>query len=314
VLAACGLRKQFETRRGVLQVVRDVSFSIGRGEVFALLGPNGAGKTTTIKMIAGLVTPDAGSIHVLGRDVLRERAEAVVRLGAVLEGNRNIYWRMTAYENLLYFSTLKRVPRRKAAERAGRLLADFGLEAKRDELAQGFSRGMQQKLAIACALMHEPGLLLLDEPTLGLDLQSAERIQQQVLEVARAGVGVLLTTHQLELAEVLSQRVAIIREGELIQQGHTRELLRASERERYQIEVAAGLDAQRRSALAGLEVLITEEGPERCTLALDNPARERLYAVLQVLQPLPLVSVNKHRPKLADIFRELTSPSTGARP
>jgi ABC-2 type transport system ATP-binding protein len=304
-----GLFKELKTRRGALQVIRGIDFTIGRGEIFALLGSNGAGKTTTIKMIAGLITPDKGSIKVLGRDVVRERASILPSIGAVLEGNRNIYWRLTAHENLLYFSALKQMPRRGAAARADELLSALGLAPKRDELAQTFSRGMQQKLAIACALMHEPGLLLLDEPTLGLDVQSADHIQQHVVEVARSGVGVLLTTHQIELAEALSHRVAFLREGQIVKEGRTEDLLRTGEREIYQIEIAAALDEDRRGALASLDARIVNEEPERCTLEVMPQAGERLYAVLQVLAPLPLVSVNKQQSKLVDLFRQVTAPT-----
>jgi ABC-2 type transport system ATP-binding protein len=311
-VAVSGLFKEFKTRKGTLQVVRGVDFTIGRGEIFALLGPNGAGKTTTIKMIAGLVTPDKGDIKVLGWDVIRQRASVLSQTGAVMEGNRNIYWRLTAHENLLYFSALKQMPRHRASARADHLLSALGLAAKRDELAETLSRGMQQKLAIACALMHEPGLLLLDEPTLGLDLQSADHIQQQVVEVARSGVGVLLTTHQIELAEALSHRVAFLREGQIVREGRTRDLLRAGEHEIYEIEIAAALDEGRRGALASLEVRVTKEEPERCTLEVTHRTGERLYAVLQALAPLPLVSVNKRRPKLVDLFRQVTAKAEEA--
>jgi ABC-2 type transport system ATP-binding protein len=306
VLAVDALQKGFRTGKGLLQVVRGVSFTLQRGEVFALLGPNGAGKTTTIKMIARLVLPDEGTIQIAGKDIRHAPTESSGRLGAVLEGNRNVYWRLTARENLLYFAALHRVPRRKAAARAQELLAALDLESKSEALAQTLSRGMQQKLAIACALIHEPELLLLDEPTLGLDLDAADRIQAQVRAVTKAGTGVLLTTHQMDLAEVLADRVGIMREGQIIRQGTTAELLSAYEREYYLIEVAAALEPARRAALQSLGVEILEEEGARTVLQTKSLASEHLYATLKALEPLPLVTLNKQRPQLVEIFRQLT--------
>ncbi|HVG61338.1 MAG TPA: ABC transporter ATP-binding protein [Hyalangium sp.] len=305
-LAVDGLRKQFQSGKKAVQAVQGVSFTIQRGEVFALLGPNGAGKTTTIKMIANLVLPDTGKIQVAGWDLQSASTEAVSRIGAVLEGNRNIYWRMTSRENLLYFGALKRMPRKKLAARADELLVALGLEAKAHELAETLSRGMQQKLAFGCAIMHQPPLLLLDEPTLGLDLDSADRICEQVRALAKTGTGILLTTHQMDLAELLAQRVGIMREGQIIQQGGTRELLAAYEQEIFQIEVAAGLGAGRRTSLEALGVTILEEDAARSVLQVGQPVPERLYEVFQALAPLPLTSVTKQRPQLVDVFRKLT--------
>jgi ABC-2 type transport system ATP-binding protein len=306
VLTVEALKKGFPTKKGPMQAVRGVSFTIQRGEVFALLGPNGAGKTTTIKMIARLIIPDEGKIHVAGRDTSLEPTETMRRLGAVLEGNRNVYWRLTARENLLYFAALHQVPRKKAAAKADELLELMDLKKKRDSLVQTLSRGMQQKVAIACALVHEPELLLLDEPTLGLDVEASDRILEWVRQVSRAGTGILLTTHQMDLAEALADRVGIMREGQIIREGRTAELLAAYERGSYQIELAAALGAEKRAALTELGVQVLVEESARTVLQIENLTSERLYATLRILEPLPLVTVNKQRTQLVDVFRRLT--------
>ncbi|MEL7511116.1 MAG: ABC transporter ATP-binding protein, partial [Cyanobacteria bacterium J06554_3] len=192
-LASEGLRKSYGRRKRRFEAVRDVSLHIAAGEVLAFLGPNGAGKTTTIKMIAGLIRPDAGWVRIAGLDPHRQ-PDALQGVGAVLEGNRNLYWRLTPLENLEYFGVLRKMPRKAARERGLELLEAFDLLDKRKDPVQKLSRGMQQKIAIAVALIHKPQLLLLDEPTLGLDVEAGETVKQLVRQVAASGCAILLTT------------------------------------------------------------------------------------------------------------------------
>lgn len=166
------LRKTFRSGSGDVEAVRGISLKIEEGIVLGFLGPNGAGKTTTIKMIAGLVRPDSGSIRVAGLNP-HDGPEALRHIGAVLEGNRNIYWRLTPLENLEYFGVLKGMAAKVARAKGREILERFGLAEKMKSPVQELSRGMQQKIAIAVALVHEPSLLLLDEPTLGLDVEAA---------------------------------------------------------------------------------------------------------------------------------------------
>lgn len=161
--------------------VDGVSMTLEPGEIVAFLGPNGAGKTTTVKMIAGLILPTSGQVEVMGHDVARERIAAIRHLGAVLEGARNLYWRLPAWENLLYFGALRALPAQLLKARANMLLHLLDLHERRDQEVRHFSRGMQQKLAITAALLHDPEVLLLDEPTLGLDLQAARKVEETIL-------------------------------------------------------------------------------------------------------------------------------------
>ena len=165
VLEVEQLQKTYQSAGKTVEAVRNVSFNIESGEVLAFLGANGAGKTTTIKMIAGLILPDRGQVKIAGRDPHRQ-AIARKAVGAVLEGNRNVYWRLNPEENLEYFGVLRGLSGYVARQRAKDLLERFELVPKRNTIVQNLSRGMQQKLAIAVALIHEPQLLLLDEPTL----------------------------------------------------------------------------------------------------------------------------------------------------
>lgn len=194
--------------------VDNISFSIPEGSILALLGPNGAGKTTTVKMIAGLVLPTAGEVTIWGCNVVSQRAQAVAQIGAVLEGARNLYWRLSAWENLIYFGSIRLVPRNHLVHRAEELLTLFELSAYKHKPVREFSRGMQQKLAIACSLLHDPGVLLLDEPTLGLDVKAAKTIEAVIEYLAsERRKSILLTTHQMHMAEKVAHDIFVMAEG-----------------------------------------------------------------------------------------------------
>lgn len=292
------LRKTYRSGGKRLEAVRSVSLTLATGEVLAFLGPNGAGKTTTIKAIAGLIQPDSGQVRIAGVDP-HHNPRALRRLGAVLEGNRNLYWRLTPEENLEYFGVLKGLTRKEARRRGRMLLERFDLTAKRRAPVQNLSRGMQQKLAIAVALVHEPQLLLLDEPTLGLDVEATLHVKALVRAIAKEGCAILLTTHQLDIAEELSDRVAIIHKGEIIAASPTRELIRQFSGSTYSIEVDGELDASRVEALQGVGAEIQAER----IVYLGHP--EGLYRVLEVLRPLPLIAVKKDAADLTAIFLKL---------
>ena len=236
-IAGRGLCKSYRRRgKGAIHAVRPLDLDVPRGQIFGFLGPNGAGKTTTIKMLCGLVSPDAGSVRLNGFDVRRQRGGAMRQIGAVLEGTRNVYWRLTARQNLAYFAGIKGCDPAAARERGDRLLRDLGLWDRKDDMLFTFSRGMQQRVAIACALVADPPIVLLDEPTLGLDVHSARTVREWVVKLAREqGRTVVLTTHQLDMAQAVCDRVAIMREGALIANQPTRELL-ARFREEAQVD------------------------------------------------------------------------------
>lgn len=297
VLQVEHLQKTYRSSGKLVEAVRDVSFSISSHEVLAFLGANGAGKTTTIKMIAGLILPDRGFVKVVGRDP-QQHSQALRVIGAVLEGNRNVYWRLTPKENLEYFGVLRGLSRHIARQRARQLLDRFELTHKRDATVQTLSRGMQQKLAIAVALIHEPQLLLLDEPTLGLDVEATQTVKRLIREIAQEGRAILLTTHQLDIAEELSDRVAIINKGEIAIQESTVDLIQQFSGTTYQIELEQELDSDRQAKLQLLGASIRQN-------TVHVTESKMLYQVLAILNPLPILSVGKDQANLSDIFLQL---------
>ncbi len=206
-------------RRGAVEqlvAVEGVSFDIKQGEIFGLLGPNGAGKTTTIRMLSTLLEPSSGSATINGYDVTRQASQVRQTLGAVLTGERSIYWKLTGRENLDYFAALYHLPPAIAKQRVPQLLDRLELAHKADELVERYSSGMKQRIAIAKALLANPPVLLLDEPTIGLDPQSARNLRDLILEIKSEGRTILLTTHYMEEADLLSDRVGIIDGGKII--------------------------------------------------------------------------------------------------
>jgi ABC-2 type transport system ATP-binding protein len=196
--------------------VERVSFSIREGEIFGLLGPNGAGKTTTIRMLSTLLQPTAGTATIDGHEVTRQPGLVRQSLGAVLTGERSIYWKLTGRENLEYFAALNHLPPAVAKRRVAELLERLGLASRADENVEGYSSGMKQRIAIAKALLANPPVLLLDEPTIGLDPQSARNLRELILEIKAEGRTILLTTHYMEEADQLCDRVGIIDLGRII--------------------------------------------------------------------------------------------------
>jgi ABC-2 type transport system ATP-binding protein len=221
VLEVSDLTKSYGERRAV----QEVSFSIRAGEVFGLLGPNGAGKTTTIGMIATIVTPTGGEVRVLGEPTDSRPKAAKGHLGLVPQ-RICLYPSLTAEENLLFFGRMYGLGRGRLAGRVDALLELTGLTARRQDQVSTFSGGMKRRLNLACGLVHEPKLLLLDEPTVGVDPQSRERIFTAVEELAASGMAVLYTTHYMEEAERLCHRLAIMDEGRFVAEGTVQQLAR----------------------------------------------------------------------------------------
>ena len=221
-LAISKLSKTF----GDTRAVDALDLTIPRGELRALLGPNGAGKTTTLRIVAGLLKPDAGRVEIMGYDLAREPMEAKRRL-AFLPDDPLLYGKLYPLEYLEFVAGLWSIDADQAAARGKELLRWLDLDAKGGEKIEGFSRGMRQKLALAGALIHEPDVMILDEPLTGLDAATARQVKDLLLDRVRAGKTVILTTHILEVAERLAERISIINRGRVIADG-TLEELRAS--------------------------------------------------------------------------------------
>ena len=226
VVEVSDLRRTYRTSTGILrrksieiEAVRGVSFEIAEGELFGLLGPNGAGKTTTIKMLITLLIPTSGTARVLGLDVVKDAREVRKRIGYVFGGERGLYERLSGLDNLRYFAELYAVPPREQKQRIAFLLDLVGLTGREKERVEGYSRGMRQRLHIARGLLHDPPVVFLDEPTIGVDPVGARELRATIASLTEAGKTVLLTTHYMFEADSLCDRIAVINKGQIVAEG-----------------------------------------------------------------------------------------------
>ncbi|NLG70606.1 MAG: ABC transporter ATP-binding protein [Chloroflexi bacterium] len=217
------LRRVYQARIGVFRrsikevvAVEDISFSVMPGELFGLLGPNGAGKTTTVKMLATLLIPSGGRACIQGYDVVRDADQVRRRIGFIFGGERGLYWRLSGIDNLRYFATLYHVDPDVVKKRIPYLLELVGLKDRGNERVEGYSRGMKQRLHVARTLLHEPEVLFLDEPTIGLDPVGARDFRQVIRNLQNENKTILLTTHYMFEADALCQRIAVINQGKII--------------------------------------------------------------------------------------------------
>jgi ABC-2 type transport system ATP-binding protein len=221
------LSKTFETKEGPLfrkasktvVAVDQISFSVPKGEIFGLLGPNGAGKTTTIKMLCTLITPSSGDAFISGFSVAKDEQKVRENLGVMLTGERTLYWKLTGRENLEYFAALYHMESAYAKQRIKELLNLVGLKDRESTLVENYSTGMRIRLSFAKALLNEAPVLLFDEPTASLDPQSSRLIRDTIRDLKKKGHAILLTTHNMEEADFLSDRVAIIDHGKIVALG-----------------------------------------------------------------------------------------------
>ncbi|WP_035288398.1 ABC transporter ATP-binding protein [Clostridium sp. KNHs214] len=306
-----------KTDKKEFKAVDDVSFHINKGEVFGLLGPNGAGKTTTIKMITGLLRPTSGSVTVMGKDVDKNPMEALSNIGTVLAGDRSIYWKLSARENLEYFAALYGCNKKEAKERTQKVLDRLGLTDKADELVEKYSTGMKQKVALGKALIPNAPVVLLDEPTLGLDPQAAINLREIILEIKNEGRTVLLTTHYMEEADFLSDRIAIIDGGKIIALDTPENLKRKlNEVKTLNVEVD-GSDKKLLDEIKGIKdiqnvVSKYDEAGRRYILNIHHMDGD--VVIQKIIDCVSnnnkkILSMNVKEPSLEDVFIHLTGKS-----
>ncbi len=253
-------------RRTDVQALAGISFEVERGELFGLLGPNGAGKTTTIKILTTLLLPSSGSARVLGFDPARQPGEIRRRVGHVFGGDRGLYDRLSGLDNLRYFADLYRVPVREKRARIDFLLELVGLRGRERQRVETYSRGMRQRLHIARGLLHDPDVLFLDEPTIGLDPVGAREVRETIAGLRDQGKTILLTTHYMYEADELCQRLAVIAGGRFAASGTPAELkARVVDRTVIEIEAFGALDP----------VLDAPARPARRHLRVDRAAGAR---------------------------------------
>jgi len=303
---------------GDLCAVNHITFEVRKGEVFGFLGPNGAGKTTTIRMLTGISLPAEGTATIMGYDIQRHPVTAKEQMGIVPDVS-NVYNELSAWDNLIFTGKLYDVPKTNRENRAEELLKMFGLYERRKEKVQGFSRGMKRRVCIAMALMNRSDILFLDEPTSGLDVQSVLIIRDLIRKLNQQGLTIFLTTHNIDEASQMCDRVAIINHGKIVAID-TPERLKRTLNSRQSVEIA--FDAPPVDVLKELAILpevseVVKKG-DKFQLFTDDPSK--VLASLweySLSNNLKLETVNTLGPSLEDVFVNLTGikPATaGERP
>lgn len=310
IIEAKNLTKEFKgiLNRQSLVAVDDVSLRVEKGEIVGLLGVNGAGKTTLLKMICGLLFPTRGEVFINELSLQQNRAAVLGQIGAVLEGSRNALWSLTVKQNLTYFGHLKNTHGKPLRDRGDELLNFFQLEKKKNEVVKNLSKGMKQKLAIILAFISDPELILLDEPTLGLDIHTAALVKKRFVDLARnQRKTIFLTTHQIEIVEEICDRVAIIHQGRLIAFEKTEMLLGNMGREHYIIKFDSPPDIsilQKLPMVRDIQPLPcdTENPAAAVRLVLDR--KNIFFEVMEALQSAHarILSIEKSDPKLEDVY------------
>jgi len=312
--------KRIFYKKQTVYAARDIAFGIRPGEIFGLLGPNGAGKTTAVKMISGLVRPDRGVVYVDGLAVEKKRLEILKRVGVVLEGTRTSIWPLTPLENLMYYGNLKNVTGRVLKERAAQLLKFIGLKDKMNVQVRRLSRGEKQKLAICIALIADPPVILLDEPTTGLDVQSSRNIKDRIIEMTREqGKCVLVTTHDMHVAQEICGRIGIINKGSLIACKPTEQLLELFSDLVFEIRLDRLPTHDELDGVPGLRdvKLLMEEDIPTVVVRVEDEAEQRSEALYETIARLRrggflLRGVTQRQQTLENVFLRLTN--TGGTP
>jgi ABC-2 type transport system ATP-binding protein len=317
-IEAEGLRRTYRTTTGVvrrksleIEAVRGIDFQVPEGELFGLLGPNGAGKTTTIKMLITLLIPTAGSARVLGLDVVEQAQEVRKRIGYVFGGERGVYERLSGYDNLRYFAELYGVPAGEQRRRIEELLEVVGLKGREHERAEGYSRGMKQRLHVARGLLHDPDVIFLDEPTIGLDPVGARDVRATIASLTEAGKTVLLTTHYMFEADALCDRIAVISQGRIVAEGTPTELKRGvADGTVVEVEVFGGADSavERIRVLGGVSSVAIEEREQAQVLVVQTgPGMELTQAILGCLDGADVGRISQREPTLEDAYVALVT-------
>jgi ABC-2 type transport system ATP-binding protein len=309
-VVADDLRKTYgDPDDGGVLAVEDVSFEVGSGEIVGVLGPNGAGKTTTIKMLLGLIAPTAGSATVAGVDVDANPRQAYERVGAMLEGARNVYWRLSVRENLRFFAAIGGADPSDLRERQDDLLETLGIAEKADVPVRELSRGQKQKVSLACTLARGADVLFLDEPTLGLDVESSLDLQRELRRLAREDdVTVVLSSHDMDVVERVCDRVVILADGRVAADERVEDLVEVFATQAYRVRASEEPGLRATVADAGtIESWDANDGVARFEVVLGD--QDAFYDLVDAVRDsgAGLESFESVDPDLEEVFVELTS-------
>jgi len=308
-----GVSRTFRSRPGMfrrrtveVQALTDASLSVEPGELFGLLGPNGAGKTTSIKILTTLLLPSSGRVRVLGHDPAGEPSKVRPLIGYVFGGDRGLYDRLSARDNLSYFADVYRVPIRDKSRRIEELLDVVGLRGREKERVETFSRGMKQRLHIARGLLHDPPVLFLDEPTIGLDPVGARELRETVSALRDAGKTILLTTHYMYEADELCGRVAVITGGRIVAEG-TPASLKAGIADRTVIEIESdkvdeAVVARLREITGVTSVVVEEREESQLLLVQSSLGAQLVQPLIGLLEGVTVTAVAAREPTLEDAY------------
>ncbi len=303
------LTKVYRTRKREIHAVNGISFDVKEGEIVGILGPNGAGKTTTIKSILGLLIPDDGKIYINGRKVGVFDRWIYKLIAAVLEGSRNIYWRLTVKENLEFFAGLQGLSPREVKDQIEYLLDKFGLLSRIDSQVRTLSRGMKQKVAVASAFIRRTPILFLDEPTLGMDVQSSIELRKTLKELtANDGRTMLLSSHDMKVVEEVCERVIILKNGKIIANGKIEKLKALFKTSAYEVSYEGEIPDELKKKLEE-NFLNVHFGNMRFNVELKDDSR--IYDLMELLKMynVRIKSIKSVEPDFERVYIELVKGS-----
>jgi len=298
------LTKRFDK----LVAVDHISFQVEKGELFGFLGPNGAGKTTTIRMLIGVIKPDGGTASIFGHDIQKEKLKGKQMMGIVPE-MANAYVDLTAWNNLMLIGELYGVPKKQRQEKGKKLLKEFGLYERRNKLVKGFSRGMKQRLLLCMALINEPQILFLDEPTSGLDVESSRLVKEMIRDFNKSGTTVFLTTHNMDEANMLCDRVAIINYGKIAAIDSPEKLrMKSSGLQSIEVSFDKTISIKELSKILGVREVKKMGDKIRLYVKETSDVLDCLIDFARSKE-LKIVTLNTLAPTLEDVFLKLVKES-----
>ena len=290
-----------------IKALDNISFSVGKSEIIGLLGPNGAGKTTAIKCMCSLLIPNSGTVIINGADAVKKPKKSLENISAVLEGNRNIYWRMTVKENLEFFTGLQGIPKDK--EHINNLVNFFNLRDKLNTQARFLSRGMQQKLAVGCAFVRNTPVLLLDEPTLGMDVEMTHEmrhlIKKKALEEQKT---ILVSSHNMKLIEDVCEKVIIIAHGHIVAMDEISKIKTLFSIKSYLFEIDGNIEDNTKKELTGkINASKITENEDSTTIHIEMKKVNELYNIMEFFRAkdFNILKFETQEPDLEEIYLKI---------